>query len=201
MLNLNWPENRELYVVPDSWLRFALTALLLCWQLTLLADETKHHHHSAHVHDVTHLSLISEDAHLRLELQGAAAGFLGFEHAPENNEEMHAVATLKQQLQVSDNVFLINSEARCSLQTAAIRLPGLEHDTSHKNHIDDHDEGHADVEAHYDFTCHFIDEITTVTVTLFEHFTGIKTVEAIYLLEDRQSAQTLRPDRPVLQLR
>ncbi|MCG8506142.1 MAG: DUF2796 domain-containing protein [Sphingomonadales bacterium] len=185
-----------------------MVALSLCFPAAVHAhaDAGERRQHDAHVHDVAHLSLISDGARLRLELQGAAAGFVGFEHAPQSDDESRAVAALKDRLRAVDSLFQIDAEARCSLDEIAIDMSGLEHHAEHPYHDDDHHQtfhegGHADIEAQYDFTCRSIDALETVAVTLFDHFPGFETVEAVYLLDDRQSAQTLRPGRAVLRLR
>ena len=230
VFELSYPRPMARRFNPARWLGVWMMVLSLCRPAPVYADadEAARRQHDAHVHDVAHLSLISEGAHLRLELRGAAAGFLGFEHAPKSEDEIHAIAALRDQLQAVDGLFRIDAEARCSMDAIAIAMPGLEHRAGNPDHDDhhhqtsdddhhhqtsdddhhhqaSHDEshgaGHADIEAHYDFTCRSVDALETVTVTLFDHFPGFETVEAVYLLDDRQSAQTLRPGRSVLRLR
>ncbi len=173
--------------------------------------------HGVHAHDIVHMSMISDNTHLQLELRGAAAGFLGFEHAPTNDAEIHAVAELKDQLQAIDTLFEINHEADCSLDEVMISLPGLEDSHGHQDHHEDHDShehhdeaahdeaahdgSHADVQAQYDFTCSSIEALSSMTVYLFDLFPAFETAEVVYLLADQQSAQTLRPGRSVLRLR
>lgn len=208
VFDLNWPKPLTRCSVPARWPGAMTVALSVCFPTAVHAhaDEAERRQHDAHVHDVAHLSLISDGAQLRLELEGAAAGFLGFEHAPRNEDESRAVAALKDRLRMIDSLFQIDAKARCSLDAIAIDMAGLEHhaehqDHDHDHHHADHDGGHADIKAQYDFTCRSIEALETVAVTLFDHFPGFETVEAVYLLDDRQSAQALRQDRPVLRLR
>lgn len=203
VFDLNWPKPLARCSVPARWLGVTMVALILSCPAAVHADadEAARRQHGAHIHDVAHLSLISDGAHLRLELEGAAAGFLGFEHAPQSEDESRAVAALKDRLRAIDSLFQINAAARCSPDEIAIDMPGLEDHAEHSGHDTDHDGGHTDIEARYDFTCRSIDALETVAVTLFDHFPGFETVEVVYLLDDRQSAQTLRPGRSLLRLR
>lgn len=69
----------------------------------------------------------------------------------------------------------------------------------------DHEEAetqkHLNVEVTYHLSCQSISSLKSVTVSVFDHFSGFEEIEAVYLLEDKQSAQVLTPGETTLKIR
>lgn len=198
--------------------RFCAGALLLSWltasPAAAEADHGEHRHAEAHVHGEGQLSVASDGSELQLSLVAPAGNFLGFEHQPENDDEMAAARALHEQLMEYDRQFEINSEAGCSVTDKSVVVPGVvtvaSPDADHRTHEGDHDDAHghqepdaphADVEANYTLTCEAVGSLASLHVKLFDLHPGFSKIEAVYLLENRQSLQTLEPDSSVLLFR
>lgn len=77
-----------------------------------------------------------------------------------------------------------------------------EHDHQKDGHKEDsHQQHHADIEVNYALTCGAVQSLSSLTVKLFDLYPKFSEIEAVYLLEDKQSAHTLRSDNRVLNFR
>ena len=98
---------------------------------------------TAHVHGKAHLTMVLDAGALSIELESAMYNLVGFEHAPENDEQSAAIEAAEFKLMDPASLFAINSDAGCTAQTdgLAIKLGG-DHDEAHdhEDHGDDHDE-------------------------------------------------------------
>lgn len=78
---------------------------------------------------------------------------------------------------------------------------GTHHEPHHENeHKKQHSE-HADIEAHYVFTCAKAEELKAVTVTLFEQFRSVEKINAQWVSENAQGSDTLKSDANKLELK
>jgi len=250
-------------------------------------DAEARRHHDSHVHGQGELSVATDGDQLQINLKAPAADLLGFEHAPQNEEEMGAVAALKSQLKDMDALFALGGAARCALNDVTFHLGGLDdagsdkHEHKHDNdkadedgghehgdhqdeahedakhkdgdhaashdhdskdtkdtggashahaHDDDHadanesayqehehkhehdhqkdgdkedshEQHHTDIEVTYALTCGAVQSLSSLTVKLFDLYPKFSEIDAVYLMEDKQSAHTLRTEDRVLNFR
>lgn len=202
----------------------ALALVLVSGTAPGLADEHDgHRQHGAHVHGHAELAVAMDGPALEINLTSPAANFLGFEHAPQTEEQEAAVEALEKTLADPAKLFAIDADAQCALTASTIEMGSLEaghhdheehghaehgHDT-HEHEAHDHDahdhegeeEHHTDIEARYSLTCAKPGALKSITVTLFTEFSGFEEIDAVILSEAGQSAQELDPGRPELTIK
>lgn len=183
-------------------------------------DGHEHREHGVHVHGLGLLGVALDGTSLEIEIDAAADNFLGFEHAPQTEEQSEALAALKSQLGQPADLFVLSEDAGCTVQSSQIELAGLdkvgEHDHDHEQmhegeHEHDHDHEsetghgdehrHANVEARYSFSCTAPDALDAVDVKLFALYPRFEKIEAVVLTETGQGAEELTPDHTVLTVR
>ncbi|WPL17054.1 hypothetical protein Thiowin_02040 [Thiorhodovibrio winogradskyi] len=197
-----------------------ILALMTPWTLADHAHHDQHHaeyrQHGAHLHGIAALNLALEGKEVQIELHGPAANILGFEHLPSSPDQRatldQAVAALKD----GEGLFSFNDAAGCHLERATVISELLEeahehgHEHEHGNeHGHEHDHGydhahgedgetHADMGAVYQFACETPNQLTQLTVALFEAFTGMEKIQVQYIIESQQGAAELTAKDPVI---
>ena len=176
-------------------------------------DHDHHHHsHDAHVHGAWELFAALDGADLSVTVKGPIVDVLGFETAPASERERQAVTDLTAFLETPEAMVSLDQRAGCRLSgPVAVNLPegfstetakaDEDHDHAHDN---DHDHGHdihkSDVELTYAFTCNAPKRLNAITLTGFTAFPELKTVDAVFLSDTKQSAQRLEPRSHVLRI-
>ncbi|MEO1035823.1 MAG: DUF2796 domain-containing protein [Pseudomonadota bacterium] len=188
---------------------------------------------SAHEHGTAYLRLAFEDAQVSIEFESPLANLVGFEHAPQNDEQRAALTTLTSTLGKPDQLVRLAAAAGCTMQAAAdVQMPDFDadhhdadhhdddhhgddhhgddhhdddhdgdhaehgdddhhdddhgghsdedhHDDNHAEHSDeDHGDEHSDVLVRYDYACASPGELSAVTLTMFDQFPALETVDA-----------------------
>lgn len=195
-------------------LRIGLSAIAAVFvssvPLNAADNGSEHRHHGAHVHGHGDLSFAADDNQVQVYLKAPADNFLGFEHAPQNDEQAAAISALKMQLKDMGGLFQINEAAKCSLNEVVTVLPDFavdqhsDHDTEGHHHAHDEEEYErhpSDVEVTYDLTCGSLQSLKSVTVKVFDLYPGFEEIDAVVLMDHKQFAQTLTPGNAVLKLR
>lgn len=142
-------------------------------------DHPGHHHaeHAAHVHGEARLQLVMEADTLEMELQAPAQDVVGFEHAPENEQERQQVTDTITRLKDGKALFRFDG-TDCVLQNAQAAL----HDSKG---------GHTEFHSHYRFHCEQPDKLRHIEVQLASAFSRISQIHAEWILGSRQGARTL----------
>ena len=144
------------------------------------ADETREL--GAHVHGHATLSLAVEGEGVSMELTIPAESVVGFEYAPETDEDRAAVEAATAAL--SDPAALFTLPDGCTIGSASV-----EHEV----------EGdHAEFHAEYAVTC--TGAFETVETSLFERFPDLAEIEVEYATPAGQGAGGLEPGAPSLSL-
>ena len=125
------------------------------------------HNAPAHQHGVGHLDLVLESNQLVIELQMPAEDLLGFEHAPRTPEQHVQVTALQSTLQQPETLFTLPAAAECRLTSVELSS-SLFTDTPQSAPEDQLQ--HADIQAHYHFTCAATQHLQQLEVVLFESF-------------------------------
>ena len=187
----------------------------------LNASETRQH--DAHVHGVANLNVALDGSVLMIELDSPAANIVGFEHAPENEEQAHAVEEAIELLKNGERLFDFSEKAQCTLHDAHVNTDMEtghhdEHDSADKHHDDDshghddhdkndekahagedhdhddHGSSHSEFEVAYHFECTNPDEVgCSFESDLLVFAEGDPTYEINARLLDCQSCSNFQP--------
>ena len=192
-------------------------------------DHDHHDHHDdeemrqvgSHVHGAANLAIALDGSSLTIELESPYYNLVGFEHAPETEEQKSSLKLAEAALSDAGSMFRFNEDADCQSDSAkSIKLmasSGHDHDDHH--HEDDHhhddDHAHEDDHAHdgdhadkedgheghnhkdaslsFNFTCQSPDNLEWVETGLFEAFENLEEIDFVYLGPTTQISDTLTP--------
>lgn len=152
---------------------------------------------AAHEHGHAQLQIAIVGNQIDLFLLSPAVNLVGFEHAPENEEQTLAMEELTRW---SSQTPVINTaNGSCSIQSHALHASWSEHheddhDHEHEHeHADEHDHehGHADLELSQTLTCAGLAEASSLTTPLITQFTGMKRLDIQWVGPDGQGAAQL----------
>jgi hypothetical protein len=165
-----------------------LYAVLLAMPLAVMAGA------KAHEHGVVRLDIGAEAGLVAIHLESPLDNLAGFERAPKNAAERQRLDTVLARLKAADTLFRFDAAARCSvtkvvLSSAALKLG----DVDPKDAAD----GHADIDADYEFACEGAAP-GYVETTLLEAMPRLQRVEVQAAGSKGQSRATLkRPERRI----
>ena len=171
-------------------------------------DHHHHHHsHDAHVHGAWEMFAALDGAQLSVTVKGPIVDILGFERRPASDQERKAVAALTDRLETVEAMLSLDQRADCALSApVAVALPeGFSSESAQAGKDEahahgDHDIHKSDVELTYDFVCKSPARLGAITMTGFETFPDIETVDAVFLSDGKQSARRLERRSYVLQI-
>lgn len=186
-----------------------IIALILILASPLIyADKFIEQHISldAHVHGLSELTLVMEGENLEIQLQSPAMNLLGFEHKASRKNDIAAVDKVRSLLSKPDSLFLF-SEGACSVTDSSIDVSGVL-ESDHKLHDDEaeaddhqHEEGHSEITASYQFSCESMATLSSITVKLFDIFPGIQQIRAMWITDKQQAGKTLDAESRIINLR
>lgn len=186
--------------------KLSITLLYLVIQATSIAKENKAL--GSHVHGLSEMTIAVENQTLEIELISPAMNLVGFEHKAETKTDITAVKKAESLLKHSHKMFSF-SGGNCKLIKQSIDISSIksahhhtEHAHEHKHEYEQHHENsHNEVIAHYYYHCEKSSELTTITVTAFDLFSGIEQIHTMWLTEVQQSAAILSTKNNVINLR
>jgi len=162
----------------------------------------------AHVHGVSELMIVAEDHALEIQFKSPAMNLVGFEHQATSSKDLKAVEKAASTLRQHDSL-LSMSNANCKLTNTSVDLSKIvdtehhdnDHDSSSSNHeqthnddesYHNHDENHSEIMVTYKYHCEDSTSLPSITVNLFEFFTGIEEINTMWINKTGQGAVTLR---------
>ncbi|MFN0039059.1 MAG: DUF2796 domain-containing protein [Burkholderiales bacterium] len=159
-----------------------------------------------HVHGAAELHVVIENSNVEIELHSPLENLAGFEHQPRTAAERAKIAKMKANLNQPEKLFKFPALGNCGPGSVRIDSPIAEaaaakSSASESRHDANDDDGHSDLVARYVFTCGRIDKVDAIDVKLFEAFPGLKSVKAIVIGPNGQSAKTLTAGRRSLIIR
>jgi len=104
----------------------------------------------SHTHGGAELAIVLEDNIVTFELDSPLYNLLGFEHHPETETQKARVKMAEDILKQGQGLFVLNSEAECSLISESKTVELFEE--GHEDH-EDHEESHKDVLLQYQYRC------------------------------------------------
>ncbi|MDA0149911.1 zinc uptake protein ZrgA [Vibrio sp. LaRot3] len=124
--------------------------LALCLGLALSQTAMAEDHfrqHDAHVHGEVEFNIAQDGHELLVEITAPGADVVGFEHAPQNDEQKKALQQAEAHLNNANSVLLLASNAQCKLEHKSVtHTLGQDTHDDHEGH--DHDKHDHDHEGH-----------------------------------------------------
>ena len=162
----------------------------------------------AHVHGVSELMMVVEGHALEIQFKSPAMNLVGFEHQAKSSKDIETVEKAASTLRQHDALLLM-SDANCKLTNTSVDLSKIidtdhqsnDHGSSTSNdthaHEDDenhegHDVNHSEIMVTYKYHCQDSTSLPSITVNLFEFFTGIEEINTMWVNQTGQGAITLR---------
>lgn len=102
----------------------------------------------AHVHGVAKLDIAVEATRLGVQLESPLDNLLGFERAPRTDAERKQADALVARFRAAEGLLRIDPAAGCTLANVELASSALK-----LGHPDPSEEGHADIDAGFEFTC------------------------------------------------
>lgn len=173
--------------------------------------------HEAHTHGVANLSLVSENGALEVHFESAAMSLFGFEHEPKTRNQIEAIEKVQALLNSPTKVMYLKG-SDCASESVSVDILGPagrvrknshEHasvhnhdDSKEKNTNHNHSsDSHSEVSATYVFKCTNGDDLRSIKVHLFEHFSDLEKVMVNWVTETEQKRVVLRPESPIIEIR
>ena len=153
-------------------------------------DDHDDHDHSGgiHQHGVSRLEAAFNGSVFQAQLTAPMVDWVGFEQVPNNDQQRAALSDVKALLQ-DGGIALIGGD--CGLES--VTFQGFDVDKMK-------DSDHLDLSAFSTWDCHSPQEVTGLSVTAFEHFPGMLSVEAAVIMATGQIAGELNADQPILEM-
>lgn len=150
----------------------------------------------AHEHGALKLDVAVEGNRLTIAMEAPLDNLLGFERAPRTDAERKAAVQVLARLRSTDKsalLFTPDAAAQCTLGKTEVQAPVLE--PGAKLAAQD---GHADLDATYEFSCAQAGELRSLDVGLFDAYQRIQRIDVQVAGAKGQWKVTLRrPARSV----
>jgi len=141
----------------NRMLETTLFALCLTPLLALAAGK-------AHVHGIAKLDVAVEATKITLQLESPLDNLLGFERAPRTDAERQQADAMVAKLKAADAMFRIDPAAQCTLAKVDLASSALK-----LGQPDPAEEGHADIDGSFEFTCADAARAAFIDVGLFDY--------------------------------
>ena len=153
-------------------------------------DDHDSHDHSGgiHQHGVSRLEAAFNGSVFQAQLTAPMVDWVGFEQVPNNDQQREALSDVKALLQ-QGGIALIGGN--CELES--VTFQGFDVDKMKGS-------DHLDLSALSTWNCQAPQEVTGLSVTAFEHFPGMLSVEAAVITANDQIAGELNADQPTLEM-
>lgn len=166
------------------------------------AHDSQDHDHGSlgkHEHGVAQLNVALDGTTLELELDSPAMNLVGFEHEATSAADKATVASVQALMKKPLQLFDAPAAANCYLTSTELESP-LFGDTDAKHEEEDHDgHHHADIHAHYQFTCSAPDALASLDFApLFKRFPATQKIQVQMLGPRGQQGAELTPASAVL---
>lgn len=165
-----------------GWLAVALSTALCALPAQVNA------HGKAHEHGVLTMTVVLEAQTLTIEVEMPLDTLVGFERRPRTNAERTAATAALARMRAGSELFRPDDAAACQLSETRVEAPVLEARTGDAN-----DDGHADLDASYRFTCAQPGRLAGIDVSIFEAFKRARRIDVQFVTSGGQGRTVLRP--------
>jgi hypothetical protein len=180
--------------------------------------------HAAHAHGQVEFNIAQDGSDVLVEILAPGSDVVGFEHAPTNHDQQHAIHEAVDALKKGATLLVLGNNAKCELVSAEVThtLGGEDaHDEHHDehNHDDeqhdahadhdhhdheehddhsdhDHENGHGEFNVQYQFTCDKPESLNQVETTWFAQFGASEAITLNLLTDQVQTSTKLTVDNP-----
>ena len=175
------------------------------------------HEPGAHVHGRAALEIAIDGAAVQVNLNSPLDNLVGFEHAPRNEKERQAVKAMASKFNQADSLFIFTTGAQCRVESihlassvfspdlltgAADSGKSVDKNTGKNSGASETSpsassaaaDGHAELEATWQFQCAKPQALQGVDVRLFQLFPGLRRLDAAVAGPKGQSSAKLSPE-------
>ena len=142
----------------------------------------------SHVHGVSKMDLAVDGNKLTLAMEVPLDNVVGFEHSPKTEKQHAALAGALKTLKDASELFAPTAAAECKLESVQIADPFP--DSKVKS------DGHADVDAEYNFQCAKPAALNSLETTLFKKFKRLQRIDVQRATAVGQGAAKMTPQQP-----
>lgn len=172
---------------PMTHLHTLASALALAlFSLPGAAHSPKAHEHGALKLDVA----VSADNQVVIDMQAPLDNLLGFERAPRTDAERQQADAVVAALKAADTLFRIDPAAGCTLASTDLQSAVLKLGTPPAGQAAD--DGHADVDGSFTFTCNDAAKAAFIDVKLFDRFRRLQRIDVQAATPQGQFKRTLK---------
>lgn len=150
----------------------------------------------AHQHGQAQANVAVQGNRLGVQLEIPLDSLLGFEHRPRTDRQRAAAQAAVQQLKAAATWLKPDAAALCTLASSDFNTQALDPAAPGSA-----EQGHADVDASYEFTCAAPEKLAGLDMGLMTLFKRIQRIEVQVAGAQSQSKQTLRPPATRVRLR
>jgi|TARA_B110000240_G_C13380424_1_gene402229 hypothetical protein len=178
-------------------MRILTLSLLTILSLKSIAESEEFTDHDVHQHGhaETYISFIDQVAKVKLVLP--SVDIFGFEHKPNDEQQLNQVRLQIPILENSQNLFSINLP--CNQIHAKIESSILDEIASDNTHEHDDEHHHEEIESHsnvivnYEFKCESNHD-AQINFNLFKSYPTIEKLELKFVSNESQSTTVLTPE-------
>lgn len=172
--------------------------MLMVSPMSVLAASASAHALSAHVHGVATLQVAVDGKTLFINFSSPLDNLLGFEHKARNEAERKQVQKMINQF-YKTNLLMPTASAQCKLSHVDLHSPVIKKKTgasTHQHEEHEHEEhtDHADLDAEFQYNCHYVKGLRDLKVNLFKAFPNLHELNVEIVSGRGQSATQLTPD-------
>jgi len=177
--------------------------------------------HQSHQHGLVEFNIAQQGKQLLIEVQAPGSDLLGFEHAPETDQQQRQLQAAQDQLQQPQQLFSLASAAQCKLLSVDVQhnlAPPVdgEHATKdeakeheehagkddakeHEEHEEHEEQGeHSGFSAQYQFRCDNIKGLKQISSRWFEHFPASEKIDVQLITDAGQKSLSLTANQAVI---
>ena len=153
-----------------------------------------------HVHGAAELRVAVDANQLEISLESPLDSLLGFEHAPRTDKQRAAVRSMAAKLRQAQTLFLPTAAAQCKLVSVTLASGALSPELlgepkPAKPEAGKPEDGHADLDATFVFTCAAAAQLKGMEVALMTAFSGMRKLSVQVVSAKGQSATLLVPGK------
>ena len=143
----------------------------------------------AHEHGVVKLDIAIEAGKISVQMESPLDNLIGIEHAPRNDAERRRAAAAVARLRAAEALFKIDPAAGCTLAHVDLVSAPLQLGQAEPGAVDD---GHADLDGDFEFSCKDAAKAAFIDVGLFDAFDAMQRIDVQIAAPKGQQKRTLR---------
>jgi hypothetical protein len=145
----------------------------------------------AHVHGIASLQVAVDANTLNVSFSSPLDNLLGFERKARNQAEVAQVQKMINQF-YKTNLFVPTKAAQCKLKS--VHLESIVIKSTGNTPHEHAEEGHADLDGEFIFTCNKVENLRDLQVNLFQPFPNMREISAEIVSIHGQTAAKLNPN-------